>query len=563
MQAISLDELYKMLANIYSEQNFGREVSITFGHFVEVCGMLTIHDRKKRRESGVNVPAALCKALGWFFPLLTRLRVNSVEALIYRKYPYACPYCGFAPHRDGECKLVRGTQSTLDHARLRRLHSENAGKRPAGLDEWQRMFQEIYPRAADDRGRSVIGLFEELGEFAEAVRVSEKYPKYFLGEAADVFSWLMGIANEHALRLAQDEGLEFSLEQEFLKRYPGLCLQCGSKICVCPPIPQATVGRMAKELDVDSDGHFVTDPEIFSREGERVAHIALARVGGYEGLTAGLPFDRGDTNHALVKLCLKVADAVDSDQPTFAEKLRAEALRIGTSQAHVGTAQKPLDIGVLLTELSQNWRGLDNEVKYQIRQTDPMVGELGELLDKIRVLFVTCCPSDEARIRVDSEHRAIIGSINAGLNPNKIFLKHLPAATVDDLRRAMLATDFHIIHFSGHSDAEFLSFETSEGVTHPVRLQDLENLIKRYQSVQCVILNSCKSASGLHTPISDITVGMDENISDDVAIEFARGFYDALAAGHTIKFAVDEGISAVRLKGLNAGPITVLKQASA
>ena len=88
-----------------------------------------------------------------------------------------------------------------------------------------------------------------------------------------------------------------------------------------------------------------------------------------------------------------------------------------------------------------------------------MVGELGELLDKIRVLFVTCCPSDEARIRVDSEHRAIIGSINAGLNPNKIFLKHLPAATVDDLRRAMLATDFHIIHFSGHSDAEFLSFK--------------------------------------------------------------------------------------------------------
>jgi hypothetical protein len=248
---------------------------------------------------------------------------------------------------------------------------------------------------------------------------------------------------------------------------------------------------------------------------------------------------------------------VDQTEPAFAEKLRAEALRIGTSQAHVGTVQKPLDMGAFFTELSQNWRELNNDTKSEIRQTDPLVGELGDLLDKIRVLFVACCPSDEARIRVDAEHRVIIESI--GANDNKILLKHLPAATVDDLRRAMLATDFHVVHFSGHSDPEFLFFETTDGITHPVRLQELESLIKRYQSVQCVILNSCKSAKNLRTPMSQITVGMEENISDEVAIEFARGFYDALAAGRAIEFAVEEGVSAVQLKGLNADPITVLK----
>ena len=78
-----------------------------------------------------------------------------------------------------------------------------------------------------------MGLLEELGELAEAIRVFEMHPKYFLGEAADN-SYLMGIANEHSLRMAQSSGEDFSLEVEFLKRFPGLCTQCGSKVCTCP-----------------------------------------------------------------------------------------------------------------------------------------------------------------------------------------------------------------------------------------------------------------------------------------------------------------------------------------
>jgi hypothetical protein len=45
-----LDELYKMVAYIYGDKNLTRTTTATFAHFVEVCGMLTIHDRKKKRE---------------------------------------------------------------------------------------------------------------------------------------------------------------------------------------------------------------------------------------------------------------------------------------------------------------------------------------------------------------------------------------------------------------------------------------------------------------------------------------------------------------------------------
>ena len=55
-----LDDLYRMVAHIYSEQNAQRTATATFAHFVEVCGMLTLHDRDKPRE-GLSVDDALCK----------------------------------------------------------------------------------------------------------------------------------------------------------------------------------------------------------------------------------------------------------------------------------------------------------------------------------------------------------------------------------------------------------------------------------------------------------------------------------------------------------------------
>lgn len=546
-----------MVASIYNDQNLARSPAATFGHFVEVCGMLTMHDRKKRRENDLTVTDALCKALGWYFPLMAKMRMRSIEDLVFRKYPYACPYCGLAPHRDAQCKLVQGA-AILDHARLRRRYPENSERRPAGLDEWQLMFQEIYPREADDRGRSTIGLFEELGELAEAIRVFDKYPMYFMGEAADIFSYLMGIANEHALRLAQDQGKEFSFELEFLKRYPGLCMQCGSRICVCPPIPQATVGRMAKELEIVADETpFLDDPANFTREGQDIAHRVLERVGGYEGLSSsGLPFDRGDANHALMMLCLKVADAVAAERPEFADKLRAEALKLGTEQAPPGTASRQIDITSLLRDLSQTWRNLDEHAKDKIKSSNELVGDLSGILEKVRVLFLTCSPSDDERLRVDVELRAAMQAIN---NHARITVKALPATTIDDFRRALLSDEFEIVHFSGHADHETLVFETADGMSSPVPLTAIAEQIGRYPSVKCVLLNACESVKALSTPISQITVGMDKNIGDAAAVEFTRGFYDALGAGRPIEFAIDEGIHAVKLKRLDATPIKVLR----
>jgi hypothetical protein len=189
---------------------------------------------------------------------------------------------------------------------------------------------------------------EELGELAEAVRVFDRYPKYFAGEAADVFSYLMGMVNEYTLSAQQESDAAFSLEDELIKRYPGLCVQCGHVVCICPLVPEATVGRMAKELDVeDIDELFRLDHERFSRESIEISAQVLDRVGGYAGLLDRFPFDRGDTNKALVLLCLRIADAVAETDAATAESLRSAAIKIGAAATYAGS-KRPRDSSINL-----------------------------------------------------------------------------------------------------------------------------------------------------------------------------------------------------------------------
>jgi hypothetical protein len=555
-----LDDLYKMVAYIYSHQNAHRSPSTTFAHFTEVCGMLTIHDQPKRREE-YSVVDALCKALGWYFPLLAKLRVRSVEELVFRKFPYVCPYCRLAPHEDTPCKRARGTTRTVDHQALRQFYDANQHLRPATLSQWQAMFQKIYPRDLDDRGRSTIGLFEELGELAESVRVFEQHPKYFAGEAADVFSYLMGIANEMSVRMAQQDQ-PFSLDDEFIKRYPGLCPQCGSQTCICPPVPEATVGRLAKELGIGNlDDLFNPEPTGFEKDGKEVAAIVLERIGGYQGLAERFPFDRGDANRALIFLCLRLGRLLQQESPELAERFYSAAIRIGASTAAPGSRKQALEIGDVLESIRTAWRELSPEEKRDLESgKQDLAGELGSTLGKVRVLFVSCSPKDEATLRLGTELRAIKEAVRLAHRENDVEIVHLTAATTDDLRRALLHSDHEIVHFSGHSDGEVLIFEDENGHSVSTPLVHLAELFGRHPAVRCVVLNACESLAKLHIPIAFYTLGMDRSISDEAAIEFARGFYDALAAGRSIDFAVEEGKTAASLKGLDSPPVRILKK---
>jgi NTP pyrophosphatase (non-canonical NTP hydrolase) len=560
--SLRLDDLYKMVAHIYAEQNAHRPASATLSHFVEVCGMLTVHARSKKRE-GVSFMDSFCKALGWYFPLLAKFRVSSVEELVFRKYPNACPYCRLKPHQDYVCKTTRGTSSTVNHLALREEYEKNVSRRPSGISDWQSMFQQIYPRSIDDAraARSTLGLFEELGELAEAVRVFDRYPKYFAGEAADVFSYLMGLANEHML-VEQQTDKTFNLEDEFIKRYPGMCVQCGCLVCVCPLVPESTVGRMAKELDVSgADKLFHVEYDVFTQESREISSRVLKKLGGYTGLVEQFPFDRGDTNKALVLLCLRVADAAHATNSVIADGLRSTAIKIGASATYPGSRRPQAQVETLVNSVREMVKSLPPEIQSAVGASGKSLEEAvaRAAIPRTNVLLVMSNPSKTARLDLGREERVIREAIKLGKARDSITIESRTAATADDLRRALLDAEFQILHFSGHGDLDSLLFTNELGKKAPTPIEAVESILRQHPSVRCLILNACDSMAILTTAIADFTIGMDSTVSDEGAIEFARGFYDAIAAGRSLEYAVNEGKACCELKNLTV-PIKMLKR---
>jgi nucleoside phosphorylase/NTP pyrophosphatase (non-canonical NTP hydrolase) len=433
----TLDDLYAMVSSIYADQNSHRSPSSTFSHFVEVCGMLTVHDRKKKRE-GIGVEDALCKALGWFFPLMAKFGVRSVEEMIFRKYPYVCPYCRACPHIDAMCKTTKGVTATLDHAAVDEKRIQNRSRRPHQLTDWQHMFQEIYPRDSTTLGygRSTLGLFEELGELAEAVRVFEKYPKYFAGEAADVFSYLMGIANEYRVKSQLEEEQVFDFEAIFLRKYPGMCIQCGHQSCICPSIPESTVGRLAKEIDIPAhENLFGFDAAKAEDHGRKVGESVLQDLGGLPAIAHQLPLDRGEANQALVLLCLKLSQEIAHKNNTLASNLQAAAIQIATDTRTPGSKAHGGASGAVLELLAQVWPLLHLAV---IPDDRSLPARLGSLIraQSVRIGIVTALPKEFAAMRMMLDEEAPMAKTG---DPNDYVLGRIQS-TVSGIDHLVVVT---------------------------------------------------------------------------------------------------------------------------
>lgn len=535
-----------MTSFIYHDANLGRSREATLLHFVEVCGMLTLLDRKKKRDR-VDIPGALCKALGWYFPLLAKMGVESVEHLLFTKYPKVCPYCRNSPHTEQQCKLVKGTEGVLSHERVRELTKANWDSRPTGLNDWQLMFEAIYPRSLNSSGGfSIIALLEELGELAEAVRVFERYPHYFYGEAADVFSYLMGLANEYALQCAE-RGETFNYELEFLSRYPGLCIACGGRVCICPTVPAATVGRMAKEMPISVAR--ISDVEKFDAAGRETAEKVLESVGRIPALAKHLPYDRGDMNAVLTQLAFRLAHALEENHKDTADRLLKLAIELGREKRPSGTIAHTITADIL-DVLKEAWLQADPAVQQSLEIEQPALGKLAHILET-RVLIVTGNPRGQNQaIRLDKEISTIRQRVRLGTVRDRIHIETLTAATVDSLRLELLSNSYEIIHFAGHADADGLELLGEDGV-HNLTFEAFGKMLAEQKSLKCVVINACSAMQGLSTAFAPLVIAMVDDIDDDAALVFAKGFYDAVAAGQSPAKAYDISVTALESEGFD------------
>ena len=91
------------------------------------------------------------------------------------------------------------------------------------INEFQELIRDLYYERDRRRGkeRTMLWFVEEVGELAEAIRKGDT--KAIGEEMADVFAWLVSLANLYGI----------DLEEEVKKKYPGYCIRCGKRPCEC------------------------------------------------------------------------------------------------------------------------------------------------------------------------------------------------------------------------------------------------------------------------------------------------------------------------------------------
>ncbi len=254
-----LDELYRMVNSIYLDRNFYRDQFSIFAHLVEVMGALSLLASSKKKAN-VDPQQFVAKAIAWWMTLCGKVGVQSVENMIWWKFPNACTYCLRKPHDNDQCIEMKKLPISPDWDRLQELGNTNIKDKPKNLKEWQQMFGKIYTvSAVEDYPATFARFTEELGELAEALRVFNVAPGYFLSEAADVFAWLMHLQNLIDMKNQvhySDRGKPLS--KAFKEEYPDKCKECNNPVCTCPPVLGNTLGRIAHEVPANrasfSDG---------------------------------------------------------------------------------------------------------------------------------------------------------------------------------------------------------------------------------------------------------------------------------------------------------------------
>jgi Tfp pilus assembly protein PilF len=184
---------------------------------------------------------------------------------------------------------------------------------------------------------------------------------------------------------------------------------------------------------------------------------------------------------------------------------------------------------------------------------------------RLRILVVAASPTDCASLAVARE-RANLEAAWKG-QEKKVEIVFLERGGVEEMRQALLAAPFHILHFMGHgkfdeeSSEGVLFFERYDGTGQPFEGRRLAQLLHDFESLRLVVLNACHTAEAAGTHGSNpfagaasslvmggvpAVVAMSGPVSDLAAVAFSRTFYQRLAAGDAIDAAVTEGRLAIQ-----------------
>lgn len=155
-------------------------------------------------------------------------------------------------------------------------------------------------------------------------------------------------------------------------------------------------------------------------------------------------------------------------------------------------------------------------------------------------------------LNLDREIRDLKGVIVRSGNSQQFDVEDALAVRVGDLQELLFRYKPQIVHFCGHgSGDQGLVFEANDGGEQWVRTDALSNLFNLFSNnVSCVLLNACYSEEQANAIVEhiDYVIGMNQEIRDDAAIAFSKGFYQALGFGCSVEDAFKFGHNAIQLE---------------
>ncbi len=183
-------------------------------------------------------------------------------------------------------------------------------------------------------------------------------------------------------------------------------------------------------------------------------------------------------------------------------------------------------------------------------------------VEPLRILYLTATPLGD--LRVDEEIRRVKAGVRAATLRDLVRVEHAPAATASDLLDGLIRFKPHVVHFSGHSNAMIVEFDTGSARRGPGQQVAARTFARAIGAVDTpptlVVLNACKSKAQLAVLLAavPIAIGMRDSVPDRDAIVFAARFYTAVAEGQSIKSAFDLAGVQMEFDGLSGADLPIL-----
>ncbi|MCY7277046.1 MAG: CHAT domain-containing protein, partial [Phormidesmis sp. CAN_BIN44] len=168
----------------------------------------------------------------------------------------------------------------------------------------------------------------------------------------------------------------------------------------------------------------------------------------------------------------------------------------------------------------------------------------------MKILILASNPRKD--FNLDREIRDLKGVIEKSRDRQEFEVEDALAVRVGDLQDLLFRHRPQIVHFCGHgSGQQGLVFEGNDGGEQWVRAEALSDLFRLFsENVGCVLLNACYSEEQANAIVNhiDYVIGMNQEIRDDAAIAFSKGFYRALGYKCSIEQAYEFGKNAIQLE---------------